>query len=330
MANLQIEDRGSQLVISWHFFYFLLPQQLVLHEKQDTPISLQTADTQLLKQNLSDIALAAFDLKIDGQTVQPTLLSLTTYPNRSCLVLLSYPGKPRSQVDLRAPILQYFPTGYYLTVSISSSTGKKGGIFGSRFPPVIHFVQGDLPRQPVKPFFSKDFIAEWGAAWVNYNWILSCLVLLLMRQPKQIGVLIASIMVCWIVLCFASAVFDCKLPYNLPQIALCVPTVLLCLVCIKYPKRFVLLTLLTVAAGVLNAWYDIQQIPLSVPAQTVNALVGLALGFAGGIALVLVVLVPLWWECKKYPGFQENWAPKISWIVAAVAVFLPLQKWLFG
>jgi hypothetical protein len=330
MANLQIEDQGNQLVVSWHFYYFLLPQRFVLHEKQDTPISLGTADDHLLEQNLSEIALGAFDFKVDGQTVQPTLLKLTTYPNKSCLVLLSYPGHPRSQVELRAPVLKYFPKGYFFSVSFWGSAGKQGALFGTNFPPVAHFVQGDLPRPQTKPFFSKDFISEWGAAWVNYNWILTCLVLLLMQKPKQIAVLIASIMLGWVSLCFAAALFDCKLSYKLSQMALCIPTVLVCIICVQYPKRGVLLTLVTVAAGLLNAYYDIQQIPLSVPAQTVNALVGVALGFTGGIALVLLVLVPIWWECKKFPGFQENWAPKISWIVTALAVFLPLQKWLFG
>ena len=73
---------------------------------------------------------------------------------------------------------------------------------------------------------------------------------------------------------------------------------------------------------------DIQ--PLLLDIRPRRILVGLSLGFVGGIALVLLVLVPLWWECKKYPGFQENWAPRISWTIVAIAVFLPLQKWFFG
>jgi hypothetical protein len=330
MANLQIQDQGSQLIMSWHFFYFLLPKQFILHEKQDEPIALQVADDHLLEQDLSDIVQVAFEVKIDGQTVRPTLLKLTRYANKSCLVLLSYPGHVHSHVELRAPVLHYFPPGFVLIVSVTNSTGKKGAFFGRNFPPVVHFVQGDILRAPAKPFFSRDFIAEWGTAWVNYNWILTCVVLLLMRQPKQMAVLIGGIVVWWIFLSMAAVLFDFKVPYRIPEMVLCVPTVLLCILCGKDQGRFVLLTLVTGAAGLLNAGYDIQQIPLSEPAQTVNALIGLSMGFVGGMALVLLVVVPLWWECRKYPGFQESWAPKIAWAVAGVAVFLPIQKWLFG
>jgi hypothetical protein len=330
MANLKIEDQGTQMVVSWHFFYYLLPQNFVLHEMQDEPMALDTADSHLLEKNLSDFVLSAFEVTVDGRTVQPTLLSLSTYPNKSCLAFLSYPGHPHSTVKLEAPVLQYFSPNYFLGVSVTSTTGKRGGFIGKGFARDFQFVQGDIPRAPTKPLFSKDFIAEWGAAWVNYNWILSCLVLLLMRQMKQIALLIGSIVVCWILLCLASTLFDYRVPCKIPQIALGIVTVLLCILGTKYPQRFVLLTLVTMAAGALNAGYDIQQIPLTAPAQTVNALVGLAAGFAGGIAVVLVVVVPLWWECRKYPGFEQNWAPKICWGVAAIAVLLPIHKWIFG
>jgi len=329
MANLQIEDRGSQLVVSWHFFYILLPEQFILHEKNDTPMSLHAEDDQLLKRNLSDFVQVAFDFKINGQTVQPTLMSLTCYPNKSCLVVMSYPGHPRSKVDLEAPVLKYFPKGYFLSVSVSGSKGIKGFFFGRQFPSVIHFEQDDIARPPQKPFFSRDQVAQFGAAWVNYNWILTCIVLLMMRQLRLIAVLIVAMLVCWIILSFAVTLFNYKIPFKIAEMCLCVPTVLLCVVRVKDQYRLVLLVLLTIIAGALNAYYDVQQIPLSVPATTLNALTGLALGFAAGLTLVLFVLIPLWWECKKYPGFQEHWAPKISWLMAALAVFLPLQKWLF-
>lgn len=330
MANVKITDQGSHLLVSWHFFYFLLPQQFALHEKGDEPISLAEADPSILEKNLREIAQTAFTVSVDGRVVEPALLSLTLYPNKSCLVLLSFPGHSGSKVDFRAPVLQYFPPAYFLSISFSSGKRMTGAYFGKQFPPVAHFVQGDVPAPPSKPLFSQDFIAEFGAAWVNYNWILSCVVLLLMRHPKQIFGLIATIVTCWIFLCVASTLFDYKLPFKVPQIALCIPTLLLCFICVKYPRQWALLTLVTLMAGLLNACYDIEQIPLSVPAQTANALAGLALGFAGGIALVLFVLIPLWWECRKYPGFEKIWAPKISWAVAALAVFLPIQKWIFG
>jgi hypothetical protein len=329
MANVQIEDQGSRMLISWHFFHWLLPRQFILHEKQDELISMP-ADPHLLEQKLSEIAKVAFDFKVDGSPVQPTLLKLTLYPNNSCFVFMSVPGHPRADIEMSAPVLKYFPPGYFLSVTFRTATGTKGAFFGTKFPPVVHFQQGERPRPPGKPFFSQDFIAEWGAAWVNYNWILTCLILLLMRQARQIAVLVASIVVCWIALCFASVLFDFKLTHKIPQIALCVPTLLVCLISVRFPKRWILLTLVAIVAGLMNACFDLQQIPLSVPAQTVNALAGLAFGFAGGIALVLLVLVPLWWECSKFPGFQESWAPRLSWIVAVLSVLLPLQKWLFG
>src|SRR5580658_6496208 len=142
MANLFIEDQGNQLVMSCHFFYTLLPQQFLLHEMQDKPNSLPTTDSRLLEQNLSAMARVAFDLKIDGRPVQPTLLKLVLYAGSSCQMVLSYPGRPYGNAELRAPILQYFPPGYMISVSISSTTGTKGAFFGKFSPPVMHFTQG--------------------------------------------------------------------------------------------------------------------------------------------------------------------------------------------
>jgi hypothetical protein len=48
------------------------------------------------------------------------------------------------------------------------------------------------------------------------------------------------------------------------------------------------------------------------------------------MGLVLLVLVPLLWECKKYPQFQTDWAPKICWVVAVIAIVAPAQKFFFG
>jgi len=332
MATLKIEDQGSQFIFNWHFFYSQMPPRFVLHEMHDESISFPNADAGLLKKYLSDIALSAFDLSVDGEKVQPELLTLTLYPNKSCAVVLRYPGRPGRKADLRAPILRYLPSSYILNVRLSSSTGVTGVRFGAAYPPVVHFVQGvdNVVRPPAPPRFSKAFLSEVGTAWVNNNWILLGIVLLLLGQPKQIAALVASIVVCWILLCFATVILDWKFHWKIPEFTLCLPTVLLCLISLKCRARSVWFTVVTVAAGLLNACYDIQQIPVSDPAQTVNTLIGLSLGFVGGIALVLIVVVPLWWECRKYPGFQEHWAPKIAWAVALLAVFLPLQKWLLG
>ena len=73
MANLQIEDQGSRMFVSWHFFYTLMPQQFILHEKNDMPVSLETTDTHLLEKNLAEIVQVAFDFKVNGQTVPATL-----------------------------------------------------------------------------------------------------------------------------------------------------------------------------------------------------------------------------------------------------------------
>ena len=153
----------------------------------------------------------------------------------------------------------------------------------------------------------------------------------MMRQLRLIAVLIVTIVVSWIFLSFAFALFDCKIPCRIPgDRSLPSDGSSSASLASSIEHRLGWLLVVTAMAGLLNAGYDIQQIPLSAPAMTLNALVGLALGFAGGMALVLLVLIPLWWEFKKYPGFQEYWAPKISWGVAALAIFLPLQKWFFG
>jgi hypothetical protein len=344
LETLRISDQGSQLTLTWNFNYLLLPPTFILREKGSETISLN--DPQTLRQNLSDVIPVAFDIRIDGQPAGPlTIEKLTVSPNQRCTVVLVCPGHPKGHVEVRAPILQYLPDSYFIyyeAFNIKNMGLGKSGFLGRKAPyqSLIDYTQlaadgSGPPLVPqVKPkaesVSSISFKAEIRTAWINYNWLLICVVLLLMQMPMRIVILVLSMIVCWILLCLLWVLADYKVPWQIPEIVLSLPTVLICIVTIQYPRRVVGLTLLTLAAGMLNACYDIQQIPLAHADKALPALIGLSLGFVGGLGLVLLVLVPLLWECKKYPQFQTDWAPKICWVVAAIAIIAPVQKFFFG
>jgi len=338
--DLKIIDEGSRIVLSWKFHYPELPPTFILREKESETISLQ--DPQTLNQSLSDVISVAFDLKLDGKQVQPiTAPQLTISPNKNCRVMLIYPGHPGAHLELRIPVLQYLPDSYLMNYEIINSRdismALRGSILGRKglFPEVVQYTQasanGSTPTPPssVKSSSSASFKSEIGAAWINYNWLFICVVLLLMQMPKRIVLLIVTMMACWIFLCLLWVSANYKFPYHIPELALALPTVLLCWITIRHPEKYVWLTLVTLAAGMLNACYDLQQIPLSNLDKATPALIGLCLGFISGMVLVLVVLVPLLWECKKFPEFQTAWAPRICWIIAGLAVLVPLQKLFF-
>jgi len=149
-------------------------------------------------------------------------------------------------------------------------------------------------------------------------------------MAKRVLLLVLSIVLCWVLLCLLWVLAGFKVPWQIPELLLSLPTVLLCVVAIKCPRRAGWIGAITFAAGILNACYDIQQVPLASVDQALPQLTGLSLGFVVGLALVLLVLVPLNWECQKYPGFSTEWAPRICWVVAALAVLVPAQKYFFG
>jgi len=341
LETLLIVDKGDQLILNWNFHYNLLPPTFVLREKQGQTISLQ--DPLTLQQNLSDLISVAFDIRIDGRQVRPIQITkLTISPDKGCHTTLIYPGRPSGHLELRVPVLQYLPDAYVMSYQIFSlknmGMGMSGDFLGLKgpFSSALHYVQmagdGSSPpsSSPVESASATSFKAEIRTAWVNDNWLFICVVLLLMQMGKRVVILILSMMVCWILLCLLWAAANYKFPWQIPEIVLGLPTVLLCWITIKHPEKMVWLTLITLAAGILNACYDIQQIPLANGDKAVPALIGLCLGFVGGIALVLLVLVPLLWECKKYPEFQKGWAPRICWVIAGMAILLPLQKLFFG
>jgi hypothetical protein len=341
LETLRIADQGSQLTLYWNFSYTLLPPTFVLREKASQTISLQ--DPQTLNQNLSDLVSVAFDIRIDGQKIDHLKIQkLTILPDLRCSVVLVCPAHPKGHVEIRAPILQYLPDSYFIyyeAFNIKNMGLGSTGFLGRKAPyqSIIEYTQlasdGSGPPLVVPKAESSSSIAfktEIRTAWINDNWLLICVVLLLMQMPKRVVILVVSMIACWILLCLLWVFADYKFPWRIPELVLGLPTVLLCVVTIKYPERVLWLTLIALAAGMLNACYDIQQIPLANLDKAIPALIGLSLGFAGGMGLVLLVLVPLLWECKKHPQFQTDWAPKICWVVAVIAILAPAQKFFFG
>jgi hypothetical protein len=339
IITVQIDDQATQLVLTWRFHYFQLPNHFLLKEKQSEVITV--FDDTKREQKLRDFVSVAFDIRINDQPVTPRIEKFQVWADRSVESTLVFPGTPNGHVEIRAPALQYFSGKAYINLRVSNPDEVVGGFLSAtrEMPGVYNYVQVASNGQRSllwrmdnwlnKLTATNAFKTEFRTAWVNCNWLFICIVLLLMQMGKRVLVLVGSMIVCWIFLCLLWVVSDYRFPFQISEIVLSIPTVLLCWVTVRHPGKVVWLTLITLIAGLLNGCYDMQQIPLKNPDQAAFALLGLCFGFVAGMALVFLIIFPLLWECKKYPGFQKDWAPKICWVIAVLAIFVPVQQYLF-
>jgi hypothetical protein len=170
------------------------------------------------------------------------------------------------------------------------------------------------------------FKAELRTAWINTNWLFMAILLLLMRPSKDLAPLAWIMAGTWIIPCFFWAMDDLQIPIVIHPIVPALATVAICLLCLRPPLNFALLATAVAAAGLLNGCFDIQQTSLERPASDVSNLIGLGVGFVTGLALIFAIGHPIVTECRKVPGFQRDWAPKMCWAIAAFALILPWLK----
>ena len=334
MGALTIYDQGTQLIVTWCFFYDELPAQLVLPGHPPETLSLQ--DSQTLDHDLRKLAQHAFTLSLDHQVVEPLKIpKVTTLPDKTCIVTFVYPGRPNGYLELQAPVLQYFPPAYLLNVRIVNYTGTMAsGFLGEHWPDNLTYVQGaNSGTNPASswadPAIMNAFKMQLRTAWINTNWLLLCLVLLFTQRAKRIILLLSVPLFCWLSFCFLWVVHAIIFPWRIPELALCIPFIFLCWRAAKHPHEVVWLTLGAWATGILNAAYDIQHITLEDFGQTIPVFAEYGSGFVVSLATVFLVLTPVVMECKKFPGIQVNWTPNICWLAAALSMLLPLGNLIF-
>jgi hypothetical protein len=336
LQTLMIVDQGDFLSFQWSFYYVDFPSRFVLKEKQSKVISLDNPPT--LYENISDIVSVAFDLRIDGQPIQPDKISrLTLSPNKVCTVTLIYRGRPGGRMELRAPVLQYLPPVTMINYEILRLGQTRNVITGNLMGHESPFPQVIVYREAIETFQSMPieesvwfalFKSELRTAWINSNWVLISLILLVVYKPAKVCVPLLILIAGWGAICVLYAA-NIKFPWTISELILGLPTALLGLVAARHPQKGLWLGLIACGAGFLNACYDLQQIRWTAEDGTSFALMGLCLGFACGLLSLVLALGIVLGECKKYRDFQVQYAPGICLLMAATAILLPAEKFFF-
>jgi hypothetical protein len=324
-------DHGDQLVVDWHFYPRLLPARFNLPEHPEQSIALD--DPATLKENLTKLASAAFAVTLDGKSVAlANPPDVTVAPDGGCDVTLIYRGRKNSHLQVRETILPLYPSSYIIDYQVYSPLapvrGSIGYLMGGGPSPVIEYTQiGDDYRPSVFDWFNatpfKLFKSELRAAWINTSWLFLTLAVLLTRPARELYPLAWVMAMAWIIPIFLWAVRDAQIPLALHPIIPALVTAAIALICARWIPPFAGMIAILVVAALLNGCFEVQQTTLERPPPTPGNLTGLLLGLVASFALIFAAGLPIITECRKYPGFQRAWVPKICLGLALLALVVP-------
>ncbi len=331
LDEVTVIDQGPQITVLWHFFPKLLPSKVSLDENPSQVVVLD--DPATLKQNLAALAATAFALTVDGQPAPLAKVSeLTVAPDGGCFATLLYPGRRNGHLQVREPLLPSYPSSYIINYQIYSpldpARGVSGYFTGGAPSPVVDYLQlgGEVRPSAWDWVHAKPvalFKAALRTAWINPNWLFMAILLLLMRRAKDLWPLAWIMAGAWIIPCFFWVMDDLQVPFPIHPVVPALATVAICLLCLRPSLKFAILATAIGAAGLLNGCFDIQQTSIERPPSDVSNLIGLGAGFVAGLALIFAIGLPIVTECRKVPGFQRHWSPKIGGAIAALALILP-------
>jgi hypothetical protein len=234
-------------------------------------------------------------------------------------------------------VLQYLPPTAMINYEIVS-LGHPGNVITGNlmahqgpFPQVIDYreIGRSGPAAPEETAFFALFKSQLRTAWINSNWLLMSVILLVVYEPKKACVPLAMMTAGWIALGLLDGAVNLRFPWPLPEWLLSLPTVLLGVIAATRPQKWFWIVLSACGAGLLDAAYDLQQIRWAPGDRTSSALGGLCLGFVCSMFSLVLVLGILLQEGRKYREFQTVWASRICWLAAALALALPLQRSFF-
>jgi hypothetical protein len=332
LDELTVIDQGSKLTLIWHFYYKLLPEKPSLPEN-GMQVDLTNPDT--LRDNLTRLSLSAFTLTIDGKPAPlaaPGRVNLAA--DGGCDATLVYAGRQNARLELRETLLPLYPPSYIINYEIYSPLARARGVTGyfqgGAPSPVVAYTQsgGDykpslfdaLNAEPV-----RLFKAELRAAWLNPGWLFLTLIVLLLRPARELYPLAWMMAMAWILPIFIWGANGVQVPFALHPLVTALVTVAITALGIWAAPRLAAFASALAFAGLLNGCLEVQVTSLERPPPNGGNLTGLVLGLIAGFALIFAVALPLLHECRKYPGFQRNWAPKMAGALAVLAVVLSVR-----
>jgi hypothetical protein len=333
LDQLTVIDQGNQLTLVWHFYYKLLPQKFTLPE-YGTQVDLGDAAT--LKQSLIRIARSAFAITIDGKPAPPADLSeINLAADGGCTVTLFFSGSKNAQLELRETILPLYPASYIINYEIYSPVARAhnvtGYFQGGAPAPVVTYTQvGDDYKPSIFDALNatsvKLFKAELRAAWLNPAWLFLTLIVLLLRPARELYPLAWIMAMAWLLPIFIWAADGAQIPFPLHPLEVALVTAAIAALGIWLAPSFAVFASTVAFAGLLNGCLEVQVTNLERPPPDGSDLTGLVLGLIAGFALIFAIALPLLHECRKQPGFQQNWAPKIAEVLAVLGLVLPFIR----
>jgi hypothetical protein len=333
LDQITVIDQGVQLTLIWHFYPKLLPEKFSL-PGSGVQVDLGTPATLL--QNLIRLSRNAFTVTVDGKTVPPAEQGQAIpAPDGSCYATLFYAAHKNGSVTLQENILPLYPPGYVINYEIYSPLARARGVTGyftgGAPSPVVEYTQtGDdyhpsifdsLNTPPV-----KLFKAELRAAWINPSWLLLVLIVLLLRPAKELYPLAWIMALAWILPIFIWANNGTQIPFAIHPLIPALVTAAIAALSVLAAPPFATIASGVAIAGLLNGCLEIQRTTLERPPPSGANLTGLVLGLLAGFALIFAVALPILHECRKYPGFQRTWTPKIAAAIALLALVLAFVR----
>ena len=333
LDQLTVIDQGSQLTLIWHFYYKLLPKKFSL---PGSGVQVDLTDPATLRDQLIRLSRNAFALTVDGK---PAPLAdqgrVSLAADGGCDATLFYTGRQNAHIGLRETLLPLYPSSYIINYEIYSPLARAhsvtGYFQGGAPSPVVAYTQvGDDYKPSVLDALNATpvrlFKAELRAAWLNPGWLFLALIVLLLRPTRELYPLAWIMVMAWILPIFIWAANGVQVPFALHPLVTALITAAIAALGIWRAPSFGIFASTVALAGLLNGCLEVQQTTLERPPPDGANLTGLVLGLIAGFALIFAIALPLLHECRKYPGFQRNWAPKIAVGLAVGAVVLALSR----
>jgi hypothetical protein len=323
-------DQGSVIMVTWHFYPKFLPAKFTVPE---TTLPVALDDPATLKATIAELARASFSFSLDGAPLAlrvPPDVSIA--PDGGCVVRMLYPGRKNGRLVIRNHLTPVYPPAYVMDYRVFSPINRAhcavGYFKGGGASPAVDYTQAAADAKPtLLDWFNATpvrlFAAELRTAWINPNWLLLVVLLALTRPAREIVPLVALLVGAWLVPCFFWNITNRQIPVTIPPAVAGVVTALLGALLLVRPPPLRMLGGLLVGAGIFNSCFDIQQTSLERPEADIGNLLALGLGFAVGLGFLVAVTVPILGECRKFPGFERTWAPRVGWALAAVALAVP-------
>ena len=332
LDQLTVLDQGSQLTLIWHFYTKLLSTKFIPPEYKEQIEEGLTAKPP--RSSTEILVRAAFILTLDGQPIKPVSVETNLAADGGCTATLVYPGRKNARLELRETLLPYYPSAYIINYEIYSPLARARGVTGyfqgGAPSPVVAYTQVSDDYKPsifdaLNATPVRLFKAELRAAWLNPAWLFLTLIVLLLRPARELYPLAWIMAMAWILPIFIWAADGAQVPFPLHPLVTALVTAAIAALGIWITPSLPVFASAVALAGLLNGCLEVQLTTLERPPPDGANLTGLVLGLIAGFALIFAIALPLLHECRRQPGFQRNWAPRIAGALAVLAVVLALR-----